>query len=104
MRRLKPAAMQFLKTLFWVIVAVLVAIFFRANWTDVTFKLWGETLVDIKLPILVAISFLIGFLPTWLIYRARLWATKRKLEPYERQRATAAPAAADGPAEHDPAI
>lgn len=95
--------MQFLKTLFWVIVAALVAIFFRANWTDVTFKLWGDTLIDIKLPVLVAVSFLIGFLPTWLIFRARLWALKRKLEPYERQRAAEAAPALEV-TKHDPAI
>ena len=97
--------MQFLKTLFWVIVAALVAIFFRANWTDVTFKLWGDTIVDIKLPVLVTVSFLLGFMPTWLIFRARLWAVKRRLEPYERQSATAAPPPAGEPAvDNDPAI
>mgnify|MGYP003576467360 FL=1 len=96
--------MQFLKTLFWVIAAALVAIFFRANWTDVTFKLWGDTIVDVKLPVLVAISFLLGFLPTWSIFRARLWAVKRRLEPYERQSATAAQPVAETSIDNDPSI
>ncbi len=35
---------------------------------------------DIKLPILVLIAFLIGFLPTLIVYRARIWSLKRRLD------------------------
>ena len=66
--------MQFLKTLFWVLVAVLVALFASRNWIDVTLNLWGDIQADIKLPVLLLIAFLLGLLPTWLIMRARLWA------------------------------
>lgn len=72
--------MQFLKTLFWVILAIVLVLFARANWTQVTINLWGGLLADVKLPVLVLAAFLLGFLPTFLIYRSRLWAMKRRLD------------------------
>jgi uncharacterized integral membrane protein len=80
--------MQFLKTLFWVLIAVLVALFARANWTPVTLNLWNDIQADTKLPVLLFIAFLIGLLPTWLIQRARLWALRRRVEAMERNRVT----------------
>ena len=50
--------MQFLKTLFWVLIAVFVAIFASRNWRDVTLNLWGDIQADIKMPVL-----LLGLLP-----------------------------------------
>jgi putative membrane protein len=72
--------MQFLKTLFWVVLAIVLVLFARANWTQVTINLWGGLLADVKLPVLVLVAFLLGFLPTFLIYRSRLWALKRRVE------------------------
>ena len=59
--------MNFLKTLFWVLLAVVLALFAKANWTDVTLDLWGDIQLDIKIPVLVALAALIGFLPTFLV-------------------------------------
>jgi putative membrane protein len=84
--------MQFLKTLFWVAVAVLLVLFGRANWADVTLNLWGGLQADVKLPVLVFAAFLLGLLPTLLIYRARLWSLKRRFEPVQRNMALAAAA------------
>ena len=77
--------MQFLKTLLWVLIAVVLVLFASRNWFDVTLNLWGDIQLDIKLPLLVALAFLIGFLPPFLIQRGRVWALKRRLETYERQ-------------------
>ena len=79
--------MQFLKTVFWVLVAVLVVLFAMRNWTPVTVSLWANLQADIKLPVLLLIAFLLGWLPTWLIHRARLWTLGRRLDAFERQRA-----------------
>jgi putative membrane protein len=91
--------MQFLKTLFWVLLAVFIALFASRNWSDVTLNLWGDIQVDIKIPVLMAVMFFIGFLPTFLIERARLWAMRRRIEAQERQQAavptTTTPALAD---------
>jgi len=83
--------MQFLKTLFWVLIAVIVALFASRNWSDVTLNLWGDIQADIKLPILLLIVFLIGFLPTWLILRARIWSQRRRIEAMERNRLASLP-------------
>ena len=78
--------MHFLKTLFWVLVAVVLVLFATRNWTDVTLILWGDIQADIKIPLLLLIIFLAGFLPTWLVMRARVWAHRRRLEAFERSR------------------
>jgi putative membrane protein len=85
--------MQFLKTLFWIALTVVLVLFAKANWNAVTIKLWGGLEADVKLPVLVLAAFLLGFVPTFIIYRARLWGLRRRLDPAER-RVPAAPATA----------
>jgi len=87
--------MQFLKTLFWMVFAVSIAIFATRNWRDVTLDLWGPLAVDIKLPVLMGLMVIIGWLPTWLIGRSRLWQVKRKLLLLDRP---ASPAVTPEPA------
>jgi uncharacterized integral membrane protein len=83
--------MQFLKTLFWILVAVVVALFARSNWTNVTLNLWGDLQADIKVPVLLLVAFLIGLIPTWLIMRAKLWTYRRRIDAFERTRAASLP-------------
>ncbi len=96
--------MQFLKTLFWVLLAVFIALFASRNWSDVTLNLWGDIQVDIKIPVLMAVMLLLGFLPTFLIERARLWAMRRRVEAQERQNAAAATTPAPAVADESPVI
>jgi hypothetical protein len=81
--------MHFLKTLLWVLVAVVVALFASRNWVPVTLALWGDIQADIKLPALLFLVFLAGFLPTYLTMRAKQWALTRRIEAMERNRVTA---------------
>ena len=85
--------MRFLSTLFWVLLAVVVVLFASRNWSDVTLSLWGDLQADVKIPVLLALVFLIGFLPPWIMMRARVWTHRRRIEALERQHAvaTAAP-------------
>lgn len=76
--------MNFLKTLFWVVLAVSLAIFANRNWNDVPLTLWGNLQADIKLPVLLLLTFLLGFLPPYLILRGRLWRVTRRLIIAER--------------------
>jgi putative membrane protein len=71
--------MQFLRTLFWVMIAAFVAIIASENWRDVTLDLWGNLQADVKIPVLLLLVFLLGFLPTWLVMRGRIWRLKRRL-------------------------
>jgi putative membrane protein len=86
--------MNFLRTLFWVVLAVSLAIFANRNWSNVTLNLWGNIQADIKLPFLLVLTFLIGFLPIYLYLRGRIWGLKRKLALTERPAAKPIPAPA----------
>lgn len=78
--------MRFLVTVFWAFLTTVIALFGWVNWAPVTVNLWSGIQADIKLPILLLIAFLIGFLPTWLWQRARIWSLRRRLEALERSR------------------
>jgi uncharacterized integral membrane protein len=78
--------MQFLKTLFWVLIAVVVALFASHNWHDVTVNLWGDLEAEIKLPVLLLLVFLVGFAPTWGLMRTKLWSHRRRIDAMERSR------------------
>jgi putative membrane protein len=83
--------MRFLTTLMWMAIAVVCAIFSVRNWNNVTLDLWGPLQADIKVPLLMAIMFLLGFVPIWLVMRGKLWAARRKLIALERPIVTPAP-------------
>jgi putative membrane protein len=83
--------MRFLSTLFWVLLAVIVVLFASRNWNDVTLNLWGDIQADVKIPVLLLVMFLIGFLPPWLVMRARVWSHRRRLEAIERQQSATSP-------------
>jgi uncharacterized integral membrane protein len=71
--------MHFLKTLFWVVLAIGVVLFARENWVPVEIKLWSGLIAEVKLPFLLLLAFLLGFLPTYLLYRGRMWSVRRQL-------------------------
>ena len=81
--------MHFLKTLFWVVIAVFLAILASRNWHDVTMNLWGDIQADVKLPILIGLVFLLGWLPTYLVHRAQLWRARSRLDSFQRQQVAA---------------
>lgn len=83
--------MHFLKTLFWVILAVIAVIFSLRNWVPVSINLWAGLTADVKLPVLLVIGMLIGFAPTYALQRAKLWRLHRRIDNLERN---ALPAAA----------
>ena len=90
--------MNFLRTLFWVILAVSLLVLANRNWHPVTMNLWGGLRLDAKLPVLLLAAFLLGFLPTLLMHRASRWTLRRRVEGLERQLADAQGiAAAPGP-------
>lgn len=84
--------MNFLRTLFWVVVALLLAIFAAANWHDVSINLWADLQAEVKLPFLLLVVFLVGFLPPFLVLRGRIWTLRRKLALAERPLAPLPPA------------
>ncbi len=86
--------MQFLRTAFWVVTAVVLAFFCMANYVDVTVRLWGDLVMETKLPVLLIGAFLLGALPFWVMGRATRWRMKRRLDNAERALVAATVAAA----------
>jgi uncharacterized integral membrane protein len=76
--------MQFLKGLFWFLLAVLIAVFSIGNWITVPIKLWGGLIADVNLPLLLVVVFLAGFVPVMLWQTASKWRLRQKLSAAER--------------------
>lgn len=76
--------MQFLKILFWCLLAFVAALFTYGNWTSVPIQLWSGMEALVKLPFLLLIAFLIGFLPTFLYSKAVRWRLRQRLMTTER--------------------
>ena len=76
--------MQFLKAIFQAFIVVIAAIFAYNNWMPVTVNLWGGVVLDTVLPVLLLIAFLLGLLPTLLLYRTTRWRLRRKLDTTEK--------------------
>ncbi|HMO74311.1 MAG TPA: LapA family protein [Sphingopyxis sp.] len=93
--------MGIVRTVIWVVLTAVLMIFSMANWIPVTVKIWPEQVLDTKLPVLILISFLIGFVPAWLALRAARWSLGRRLDYSERQLADLR-ALANRPAEPAP--
>jgi lipopolysaccharide assembly protein A len=69
--------MSFLKTLFWIVVAVIVALFCFNNWTVVTVNLWNGLILETKLPLLLGLFFVLGLLPPLLLWQTARWQLRR---------------------------
>lgn len=75
--------MQFLKTLFWVVVAVIAVVFGANNWTPVSIRLWSDIQLETMLPVLMLGAFLAGLIPLLLWHRASKWTLQRRLGKVE---------------------
>ena len=72
--------MSFLKTLFWIVAAVIVALFCFNNWTVVTINLWSGLILETKLPLLLGFFFLLGLLPPLLLWQATRYRLRRRVQ------------------------
>lgn len=77
--------MNFLKTLFWIVLSAVVVVFSLNNWVPVEVQLWGGLEADIKLPVLMLFFFLVGLVPALIYYRTKNWRLNRRLGTVERQ-------------------
>ena len=83
--------MQIVRTIIWVLLLIALLLFSVMNWEPiVTVRIWENLVVDTKIPAIVIISFLIGFLPMWLYHRAAKWQLKRRIASLESAARTAA--------------
>lgn len=89
--------MQFLKILFWCLLAFVAALFTYGNWGSVPIKLSSNVIAQVNLPVLLLFTFLVGLLPTLAYQHAMRWRLRQRLATAERTlaevRATVAPPA-----------
>ncbi len=76
--------MQFLRTVFWVVLAVLGVIFAFNNGKSVEVILWSDISIITPLWMVALLSFLVGLLPILILHRATRWNLNRKLEAANR--------------------
>jgi putative membrane protein len=75
--------MQIIRTIVWVVVLIALLLFSINNWTTIEVKIWEGLLLETKLPALVAISFLLGLVPMWLLHKAGRWRLNRRINALE---------------------
>ena len=80
--------MKILRTLSWLLAIALLVAFTVANWQPVEVRIWEGLVLDTKLPALVVAAFLLGFVPTWLVYRASRWRLAKRIAALETSLAT----------------
>lgn len=76
--------MQFLKFLFWCLLAFVAAVFTLGNWTSVPIQLWGGMEALINLPLLLLLTFLAGLVPTMAWHSTLRWRLRNRLAAAER--------------------
>jgi putative membrane protein len=75
--------MQIIRTAVWVLVLVALALFSFNNWNPVEVKIWEGLILETKLPALVLLSFLLGLLPMWVLFKAGKWRLNRRINALE---------------------
>jgi uncharacterized integral membrane protein len=75
--------MKILRTILWVLAGVGFLIFAIYNWQPVELTLWQNLVLETKVPVLVMLAFLLGFLPTWAVHRSVTWSMGRRIRTLE---------------------
>ncbi|WP_228243687.1 DUF1049 domain-containing protein [Porphyrobacter sp. GA68] len=76
--------MLVLRTAIWVLIFIGLFLFSWANWQPgISVRIWSNMVVDTRLPAVVAISFLLGFVPMWLVHRGAIWRWQRRVRHLE---------------------
>jgi lipopolysaccharide assembly protein A len=72
-----------LRTIFWVLAAVGFLVFAIYNWQPVELTLWQNLVLETKVPVLVLLAFVVGFLPMWAVHRSVTWGLHRRIRALE---------------------
>lgn len=75
--------MQIIRTIAWVLLALMLLVFSFNNWEPVEIKIWENLVLETKKPALVIIAFLAGLLPIWLLYTSMRWRLNRRIKSLE---------------------
>ena len=86
--------MQSMRTLIWVLFAVLLTLFAVINSQRVEVAVWPGYVAELPLSILIISVFLIGFLPPYLVNMTNRWRLQRKIKQQDDTIAMLRPAPA----------
>jgi putative membrane protein len=75
--------MAIIRTIFWVLVAVVLVLFAINNWQPVEVRIWNSLILETKLPAIVIGAFLAGLLPMWALHRTQRWRMRRRIAGLE---------------------
>jgi uncharacterized integral membrane protein len=89
--------MQIVRTILWVLLAVVLVLFAVGNWQPVDVRISQSLILETKLPVLVIGAFLAGLIPMWLLHRATVWRHRRRIATLEGN-LTRQPKIVDAPA------
>ncbi len=96
--------MQVIRTIVWAVITAILVAFIAMNWNDASVNFWpveGENkYLHFQWPVgvIALVFFLLGFLPMWLLHRARFWRMARRISSLENS-VRAAAAVAPPPSE-----
>lgn len=75
--------MKILRTMLWILAAVGFLIFAIYNWQTVELTLWQNLVLETKVPVLVMLAFVAGFVPMWGVHRSVMWRQSRRIRALE---------------------
>ena len=75
--------MQIVRTILWVLLAVVLVLFAINNWQSVEVRIWNSLILETRLAALVIAAFLLGLVPMWLVHRTVRWRLKRRIASLE---------------------
>lgn len=82
--------MKILRTIAWVVILFGVMIFSIYNWKPAEVMLWQNLVLETKLPVLVVLAFLLGFVPIWAYHSSVKWRLGRRIRTLENSLKTTA--------------
>ena len=65
--------MQIVRTILWVLLAVVLVLFAINNWQTVEVRIWNSLILETRLAALTIAAFLLGLAPMWLLHRTVRW-------------------------------
>ena len=79
--------MQIVRTVVWIIVTAALVSFIAMNWERAPVNFWpledGYLHFDWPVGVIALFFFLLGLVPTWLVYRATRWNLNRRINALE---------------------